>query len=88
MAIQRLMSGNLIQAREKSGDSKKLSDERKYTAVREFTLTPEAEQIFAELMIVLNDFEQIQFEGYSQEEIELFDKLNERRKENIRRALR
>ena len=75
LAIQRLLAKGLLEAQE--------ADE-----AREFVAAPEAEQILGELMIVMNDLEQIQFEGFSQQEMELFDKLNERRKENIRRALR
>ena len=57
MAIQRLISKGLIEAK---GNTK------------EYVVTAEADQIFSELMIVQNDLEQIQFEGFSREEMDLF----------------
>lgn len=54
----------------------------------EYVVTPDAEDILSEVLYVLNDFEQIQYEGFSQEEIELYERLNERRNQNIRKALR
>lgn len=71
LAIQRLVSRELIEAKEK-----------------QYVITPEADAIFAELMFALEDMEQIQYEGFSQEEIKIYEMLNEKRSKNIRRALR
>ena len=46
-------------------------------------MTQEAEAILSEVLFVLCDFEQIRYEGFSQEEIEMYEKLNEKRKKNI-----
>lgn len=47
-----------------------------------------AENVLREILIVLTDFEQIQYESFSQEEIELYEKLNEKRSQNMQKALR
>lgn len=77
-AIQRLLAKDMI---EDQGEKKK-------TSPREYVVTPEADAILSEVLSVLNDFEQIQYEGFSQEEIQLYEELNERRNQNIRRAVR
>ena len=51
-------------------------------------VTSSAENVLEEILVVLTDFEQIQYESFSQEEIELYEKLNEKRNQNIRKALR
>ena len=84
-AIQRLQAKDMIEDREKINSKTK---EKRKTSPREYVVTPEAEGILSEVLSVLNDFEQIQYEGFSQEEIQLYEELNERRNQNIRRAVR
>ncbi len=79
LAIQRLLSKELIEALEK---------EKGRSSSEKYVVTPEAESIISELLFVLSDFEQIQYEGFSQEEVEIYEKLREKRDQNIRRALR
>ena len=50
--------------------------------------TQEAESVLSEILFVVYDLEQIQYEGFSQEEIKLYEKLDEVRKNNISKALR
>ncbi|MBO5293242.1 MAG: glycosyltransferase [Lachnospiraceae bacterium] len=80
--IQRLSAKELIEIKVKAKDRTK--EEKR----RDYLVTPEAEVILSDILFVLNDFEQIQYEGFSQEEIELYEKLNEKRNQNIRKALR
>ena len=97
-AIQRLLAKDMIEAKEKNKTKEKTKEKtknkekqpeekRKFSAM-EYTVTPEADAVLAEVLFVLNDFDQLQYEGFSQEEIELYEKLNEKRNENIRRALK
>lgn len=77
LAIQKLLSKEMIEAHEKvKGKSNSM----------EYTVTPEADTILSEILCVLNDFDQMQYEGFTQEEIELYEKLNEKRNQNIREA--
>lgn len=76
-AIQRLLAKELIEMLEKGKAN-----------VKEYVVTPEADAILSEMFFVLCDFEQIQYEGFSQEEIEMYESLNEKRNRNIREALR
>lgn len=66
----------------------KVMEEKREPVIREFVVTQEAESILSEIMIVLGDFEQLQYEGFSREEIELYERLKEKRNQNIRRSLR
>lgn len=78
LAIQKLLAKEMIEIQEKRGKTKN----------KEYIVTPEAEVVLAEVMYALSDFDRIQYEGFSQEEIELYEKLNEKRNQNIREALR
>ncbi len=55
--------------------------------VKKYEILPEAEGILSEIMSALTDFEQIQYEGFTLEEIEECERLNARRNENIRKML-
>ncbi len=79
LAIQRLLSKELIEATEK--EKGRNSSER-------YVVTSEAKSILEELLFVLSDFEQVQYEGFSEEEIELYERLKAKRDENIRKALK
>ena len=74
--------------KEKAKNKENQADEKKKTKAWEYTLTQEADSVLAEVLFVLNDFDQLQYEGFSQEEIEIYERLNERKYENIRRALK
>lgn len=50
-------------------------------------MAQKAETILSEIYFVLCDLEQIQYEGFSQEEIELYEKLDKMRRKNISKAL-
>ncbi len=55
---------------------------------KEYALTQEAENVMSELLFVLCDLEQVQYEGFTPEERVVYEKLNEQRKRNIQDALR
>ena len=79
LAIQRLLSKELIEAREK---------EKGRSSSEKYVVTEEAGSILEELLFVLSEFEQVQYEGFSREEIETYERLKAKRDENIRRALK
>lgn len=83
LATQRLLSRELIALPENAQ-----RENRKKTSVKEYTVTPEAENILSEILFALCDLEQIQYEGFSQEEIEMYEKLSEKRSQNIKSAFR
>lgn len=78
-SIQRLMAKEIIAERQ---------EDRKKANEKEYVATQEAENILSEILFVLCDAEQIQYEGFSQEEIEIYERLEEKRRRNIGRALR
>lgn len=92
-SIQRLLTRELILEREKSkdkvkrGTKEKQQENGKKRNVNEYAVAQEAENILSEIYFVLCDLEQIQYEGFSQEEIEFYEKLDEMRRKNINRAL-
>lgn len=74
LSIQRLLAKEMIALRE--------------TGKKEYFVTPEAENVLSELLFVLCDFEQIQYENFSPNDRVLYEKLNEKRKHNIQEAIR
>ncbi len=95
LSLQRLLAKELIAVSEekemdKAGEvTKEYPQGRKKRANKKrYIATQEAESILSEIVFVLCDLEQIQYEGFSQEEIELYERLDELRKNNIRKALR
>ncbi len=73
---------------EPKGEEKEKQSDRQKANEKEYVVTREAENIMSELLFVLCDFEHMQYEGFSPEEIALYEKLNEKRKRNIQGALR
>ncbi len=77
-SLRHLQSNGLLEAdREQERDSAK----------RSYILTDDAEPVLSEILFVLNDFEKMQFDGFTEEEIRTFEALNARRNRNIRNAL-
>lgn len=89
-AIQRLLAKEMIAVseKEKSRTKEKQQERKRKPNTKEYMVTQEAETVLSEMMFALCDLEQVQYEGFSQEEIEMYEKLNEKRKENIRKLLR
>lgn len=95
-SIQRMMTKEMIalqeeekdKVRTKRGTKEKQQENGKKADIKEYAVTPEAENILSEIIFVLCDLDQIQYEGFSQEEIEIYERLDEMRKKNIRNALR
>lgn len=94
VSIQRLLTKEMIALPEREKDKtkndvkEKQQRDKKKGNVREYLVMPEAETVLSEMMFVLCDLDQIQYEGFSQEEIELYEALNEKRKRNIQKAVR
>ncbi|MBQ8596495.1 MAG: glycosyltransferase [Lachnospiraceae bacterium] len=99
LSIQRLLTKGFIEARElekeemkekkkKKEKREKSSEESLNHKTREYVTTLEAEPVLTERMFVLHEFDQVQYEGFSEEEILLYEKLNERRNQNIKKALK
>lgn len=77
------------QAKELPTPAEKEPKEAKQKAgEKEYTVTQEAEAVMSELLFVLCDLEQIQYEGFSPEERALYEELTEKRRRNIQNALR
>ena len=97
-AIQRLAAKEMIvtsdqdknknKEKQSNGRRQKQQGNKSRVTAKDYTVSQETETILSEVMFALCDLEQIQYEGFSQEEIELYEKLNERRNRNIREALR
>ncbi|MDE7331955.1 MAG: glycosyltransferase [Lachnospiraceae bacterium] len=95
-ALQRLLAKGMIavpekekdRAKIKGGAKEKRQEEKRRTRAKEYVTAQEAERVLSEALYVLCNLEQIQYEGFSQEEIELYEKLNEKRNRNIRDALK
>lgn len=92
-SLQRLLTKELISEREKQKDKAKRGtktkpqESGKRVNLKEYVVAQEAENILSEIYFVLCDLEQIQYEGFSPEEIELYEKLDEIRRKNISKAL-
>lgn len=95
-AIQRLLAKEMIEVRsrvknrgkERTKNTEKPQEERKRTRLREYAVTAEADALLSEILSAINDFEQLQYEGFSQEEIRMYEMLNEKRNQNIKNAIR
>lgn len=93
LAIQKLLSRELIEAKEKEKKSKRRkektedTDKKKRLSSWDYVVTPEAETVLNEILYALDDFEDIQYEGFTEEEIALYERLREKRNRNIADAL-
>lgn len=95
-AIQRLLAKEMIAVPErekdrtkaKSGTKEKRQEEKRKVRAKEYVAAREAERVLSEVLYILCNLEQMQYEGFSQEEIELYEKLDEKRSRNIRDALK
>ncbi len=93
-SIQRLLSKEMIAVLEKekgkgAAKEKRQEDRQKANGKgKEYVVTQEAENVMSELLFVLCDLDQVQYEDFTQEEIAVYERLNEKRKRNIREALR
>lgn len=94
LSLQKLLSRNLIAVQEKENiiskkkKKEKQSEETRRPKTKEYIVTPEADSVLAERIFVLHEFDQIQYEDFTPEEIALYEKLSERRNRNIRNALK
>ncbi len=91
-ALQRLLALKLLippprQDRRMKGeytDREKQQEDKKKAAMKEYRVTQEAEEILSELLFL----EQVLYGGFSKEEIETYEMLDEKRRKNIKAALR
>lgn len=93
LAIQKLLSKELIEAKEKEKKSKRRKkkaeepEQKKRLSSWDYVVTQSAESVLNEILYALDDFEDIQYEGFTEEEIALFEKLRDKRNRNIADAL-
>ncbi len=95
-SIQKLLGKEMIALLEQDRTNREgrepqqeeLPIEKKKTSAKEYVVTHEAENVMSETLFALCDLEEIQFENFSQEERELYERLNDRRKRNIQQALK
>lgn len=91
-AVQKLLAMEMIvlPERQKRGvkiESKaegKQQENQKKAAIKKYTVTQEAETVLSQILFL----EQILYEGFSKEEIEIYEKLDGKRKAKIREMLR
>ncbi len=72
---------------EDEAETEEVRRSRVRKAMRSYIPTEEADPILNEVLFMMNDFEQIQFEGFTDEERELFERLEQKRESNIKKAL-
>lgn len=93
IAVQKLIARELIEAKEKEKSKKRYrksedeSEKKKRLNSWEYLVTGEAEPVLNEIQYALDDYEDIQYEGFTEEEIAIYERLSEKRKQNIQDAL-
>lgn len=93
MAIQKLLARELIEAQEKEKSRSRRRDKEEDTEKKRrlnswnYIVTQNAEVILNEILYELDDFEDVQYEGFTEEEIALYERLSEKRNQNIREIL-
>lgn len=98
-SVQKLLAREMIapvekdraktEAQAKELPAEKEAREAKQKAgAKDYTVTQEAETVMSELLFVLCDLEQIQYEGFTPEERAQYEELTEKRRRNIQNALR
>lgn len=91
LAIQRLIAKEMIVLPEKrkvrrkaeKGEKGRPEEDRSKAVMKEYAVTQEAEAILSGILFL----EQIPYEGFSKEEIEMYERLDKKRKQNIKEAL-
>ena len=91
-AIKRLLAQEMIlppgkpkrKARKESRAEGKQQEDKKKTIMKEYGITPEAEAVLSEVLFL----EQILYGGFQKREIETYEKLDGKRKKNIKEALK
>jgi len=94
-AIQRLLDRELIEVQEKAVEKQRKSNKNKENQTEkkrkweswEYIVTKSADAVLSNILSVLNEFEKLQFEGFTEDEIEMYKKLNDKRNQNIRKTL-
>ena len=66
----------------------KQSEEENEAGFKGYVVSEDAESILSEILFAISDFEQIVYEGFTREEIELYERLKENRRVNIKKAIR
>jgi len=94
-AVQKLMEKGLIKAQEKVRNKRVKNIEDKENQIEkkrklnswEYVVTQAADAVLSNIRSVLDDFEKIQYEGFSKDEIDMYKRLNDKRNQNIRKTL-
>ena len=67
--------------------SKGYITEKGQTKYKDYETTEKAEPIISETRLVLEDCRRLKFEGFTDEEIDIYLRLNNKKNENIKRIL-
>jgi len=94
-AVQKLTEKGLIKAQEKVRNKPVKNIEDKESQIEkkrklnswEYVVTQAADAVLSNIRSVLDDFEKIQYEGFSKDEIDMYKRLNDKRNQNIRKTL-
>ena len=89
-AVFNLLEKELIDLYEKVENKQRINKtkefqtekKRKYDSSK-YLVTQSADAILSNIEFIIDEFEQIQYKGFSKDEIEIFKKLNDKRKQNI-----
>lgn len=93
LSIQKLLAREFIEAKEKAKKSRRKQDDglekekKRRLNSWDYVVTQQAEMVLNEIQYALDDFEDVQYEGFTEEEIAVYERLNEKRKKNIVEAL-
>ena len=80
--------GKLAEKTDKAGKNKLKQEKREDAKKLELSFGEKAEEVLADILDAKNSYEQIKYAGLSEEEIEQYELLAERIRENIGKALR
>ena len=88
MALQKLTSKGLVQLRDNG--NKREAEEKEKNSVRQLDIRilKAADSIVEDLLIAQNDYRQMMFSGFDEEEIEQYMFMNEKIRANIQKALK
>ncbi len=87
LSLRRLQADGMIEAVKEKDKERDADKDSKEAQKKTYLLLFEAENILSETLFLMHDYEEIQYEGFTAEERELFEKLNARRNRNIRSLL-
>lgn len=94
-AVLHLLEKELIEAREKAENKPRKNIRNKENQIEkkrkldswEYVVTQAADGVLSNIQSAFDELDQIQYEGFSKDEIEMYKKLNDMRNQNIKKTL-